>query len=399
MEIKSENELKNEFVVEGKTYTLEKIIATGTFGVTMSADCEGIQIAVKAILPMAEKDYQIQELENQYYLNCMFKELTKLKAARFPETYFLAKYEGSDDDYLQLMHEKHITDTPIIGMEYLKNNLAHTLLDYYEEGNTTEIANLAKKALFAVATTLQKVNTRLSFVHGDLHVGNIMHQDGTFYIIDFGATRLNNGRQLPLEPGGYYSKEIGSSGLDLLMLSLSLADWCDTPLPNLLELWYPLWKFYKTKPTGRYKEFHRHQKNFVPDVNKVVKKPYRTFLNPKSGCFLGTGYHTDCEWPLGEQFDDDDIRRIETWHYYGYKAGDNNVNVASIFEPSVFLNALPEDNVEFMDVMAFMESGSESGSESEPEPEPGLLQNVVSAIVGLFDFNEQPRFHTYVQPL
>jgi len=66
-----------------------------------------------------------------------------------------------------------------------------------------------------------------------------MHQNGTFYIIDFGATRLANGRQLALEPGGYYPKEIGSSGLDLLMLSLSLADWCDTPLPNLLELW--LW--------------------------------------------------------------------------------------------------------------------------------------------------------------
>jgi len=72
-----------------------------------------------------------------------------------------------------------------------------------------------------------------------IYVRNIMHQNGTFYIIDFGATRLANGRQLALEPGGYYPKEIGSSGLDLLMLSLSLADWCDTPLPNLLELW--LW--------------------------------------------------------------------------------------------------------------------------------------------------------------
>jgi hypothetical protein len=125
---------KNEFMVDSKTYTLEKIIATGTFGVTMTANCEGIQIAVKAILPMAEKGYQLQELENQYYLNCMFKELN---AARFPETYFLAQYKDNEDDYLQLMYDHDITDTPVIGMEYLKNNLAHTLLDYYEEGNTT----------------------------------------------------------------------------------------------------------------------------------------------------------------------------------------------------------------------------------------------------------------------
>ena len=384
MEIRS----PTKFVVSGKTYTLKKIIASGEFGITLSAICKQNKIAVKAILPTLEKPYQVQEIENQYYLDCMFDELRTLEsAARFPNTYFLAKYEDSHDDYLQLMYDHDITDTPVIGMEYLQDNLAHTLLRLYEAGNTTEIAKLAKDALFAVATTLKEVNRQLSFVHGDLHVGNIMHQNGTFYIIDFGATRLANGRQLALEPGGYYSKEIGSSGLDLLLLSLSLADWCDTPLPNLLEMWYPLWKFYKTSPVGRYDDFHAHQNSYtahgMSDINIVVDHPYENFLNPLGPCFLGTGYKTECEWPLGDQVDDDPTR-IETWHYYGYGAGDNDPNVEPIFEPSVFLSGSPEEDEEFMQVFSSLGS------------EPGLLRNVVSAIAGFFTFNEQPQFHTYV---
>ncbi len=387
---------RSKFMVDGKTYTLKKIIARGEFGITLSAkEKGGKEIAVKAILPTLEKPYQVQEIENQYYLDSMFDELKTLrtlKAARFPKTYFLAHYQAKKGkgptkaSKLGLLQKNHITDTPVIGMEYLQDNLAHTLLRLYEAGNTTEIAELAKDALFAVATTLEEVNRQLSFVHGDLHVGNIMHQNGTFYIIDFGATRLDNGRQLPLEPGGYYSKEIGSSGLDLLMLSLSLADWCDTPLPNLLEMWYPLWKFYKTSPVGRYDVFHAHQNSYTAhgmSINIVVDHPYENFLDPLSPCFLGTGYKTECEWPLGDQVDDDPAR-IETWHYYGYGAGDDDPNVASVFSPSLFLNGSAEEDEEFMQVFSSLGS------------EPGLLRNVALAIARFFTFNEQPQFHTYV---
>ena len=57
-----------QFKVGGNTCTLKKTIATGTFGVTMSAKYKGNKIAVKAILPSeSEEPYQVQELENQYY--------------------------------------------------------------------------------------------------------------------------------------------------------------------------------------------------------------------------------------------------------------------------------------------------------------------------------------------
>ena len=65
----------------------------------------------------------------------MFDELRTLEsAARFPNTYFLAKYEDSHDDYLQLMYDHDITDTPVIGMEYLQDNLAHTLITAIRSG-------------------------------------------------------------------------------------------------------------------------------------------------------------------------------------------------------------------------------------------------------------------------
>lgn len=370
-----------KFRVDGNICTLKKTIATGTFGVTMSAKYKGNKIAVKAILPSeSEEPYQVQELENQYYLTCMFGEL---EAARFPETYFLTHYKDKKDKYLQLLYDHDILQTTLVGMQYLQHNLAETLLQFHNEGNMTAIAELAKEALFAVATTLQEVNRTIPFVHGDLHVANIMHQNGTFYIIDFGAARIANGRQLPLK--GYYDQEIGSCGLDLLILSLSIADWCDKPIPNVPELWYPLWKFYKTKPVGRYKEYRKHQKKgkkFLPSMEIVVKDPCSAFLNPRGPCFLGTGYKTNNDWPLGKQFEDDEIRRVETWHYYGYDLADKNLNVAAIFKPDIFLEYSPLEDVEFMADMAYIE--------------PGLLERAVSAVVRLFTFTEQAQFRTYV---
>ena len=71
------------------------------------------------------------------------------------------------------MYDHVITDTPVAGMEYLRHNLAQTLSQLHGEGNTTEMAELARDALTAVATTLDEVNRQISFVHGDLHVANI----------------------------------------------------------------------------------------------------------------------------------------------------------------------------------------------------------------------------------
>jgi len=48
------------------------------------------------------------------------------------------------------------------------------------------------------------------------------------------------------------------------------------------------------------------------------------------------------------------------------------------------MNGSPEEDVEFMEVMASLRS------------EPGLLRNVVSAVVDFFTFKEQQQLHTYV---
>ena len=119
-------------------------------------------------------------------------------------------------------------------------------------------------------------------------------------------------------------------------------------------------------------------------MDLVVKDPCSAFLNPKGPCFLGTGYKTNNKWPLGKQFEDNEIRNVETWHYYGYDAGDKNLNVAAIFKPDIFLEYSAEDDVEFMEIMASIK--------------PGLLEKAASAIVNFFTFTEQAQFRTFVQP-
>jgi len=125
-------------------------------------------------------------------------------------------------------------------------------------------------------------------------------------------------------------------------------------------------------------------KKFLPSMDLVVKDPCSAFLNPKGPCFLGTGYKTNNKWPLGKQFEDNEIRNVETWHYYGYDAGDKNLNVAAIFKPDIFLEYSAEDDVEFMEIMASIK--------------PGLLEKAASAIVNFFTFTEQAQFRTFVQP-
>jgi len=86
-----------QFKVGGNTCTLKKTIATGTFGVTMSAKYKGNKIAVKAILPSeSEEPYQVQELEINTIISSPTTK-TKTKATRTTSTsvrslFFMSHY-------------------------------------------------------------------------------------------------------------------------------------------------------------------------------------------------------------------------------------------------------------------------------------------------------------------
>jgi len=127
-----------------------------------------------------------------------------------------------------------------------------------------------------------------------------MHDDlqENFHIIDFGASRMNNGRQLDISGNPFYDRPNGSLGLDLMTLCLSLVDWINSPYigedeapHELLDLlWYPLWNFFKNNPTGR-RGYHGLTRSEEIDISK-------DFLNPKGFHFLGTGGILETKhWP------------------------------------------------------------------------------------------------------
>ena len=297
----------NAFKIDNAIYNVNKKLGNGTYGATFLAKIRGEtkdkvdDVVIKANYPDDDNyNDDFQEYKNQDYLACMFNdELKKLKhAAKFPTVYFIGEYIPRPA--LRLFEDEGIQKSIVAGMVKLEHTLQDTLIDMLEKNKVVESANLAANAIKSVANTLKAVNKNgLNFVHGDLHVGNIMHDDSqeNFHIIDFGASRMDKENQLAISGNPFYNRRNGSLGLDLMTLCLSLVDWINSPYigedapHELLDLlWYPLWKFFKKNPTGR-----RRYHGLTTDEELAISAE---FLNPKGFHFLGTGGLLETEyWP------------------------------------------------------------------------------------------------------
>ena len=306
----------NSFEIDNAIYDVKEKLGNGTYGATFLAKLQGEtkdkvdDVVIKANYPDDYPDdddysYDLQEYKNQDYLACMFNdELEKLEHAaktvyaKFPTVYFIGKYIPRPA--LKLFEDEGIQKSIVAGMVKLEHTLQDTLIDMLEKNKVVESANLAANAIKSVANTLKAVNKNgLNFVHGDLHVGNIMHDDSqeNFHIIDFGASRMDKENQLAISGNPFYNRRNGSLGLDLMTLCLSLVDWINSPYigedapHELLDLlWYPLWKFFKKNPTGRRTD------HGLTDHDELEISTY--FLNPKGFHFLGTGGLLETEyWP------------------------------------------------------------------------------------------------------
>ena len=302
------------FSINQVSYDIQEKVGNGTYGATFLAikrsteetkqTQDGDEVVVKAIFPNPNgtNAYDKQEYMNQHYLACNFnKELAALEhTAKFPEVYFIGKY--SPPPALTCFQNEGIQQSIVAGMVKLEHTLLDTLIDMLAMKQFDGIANLAVAVIKSVANTLKEVNKKgLDFIHGDLHVGNIMHDESrqNFHIIDFGAARMNrNQLRLDQNPFDFYKKETdaGSRGLDLMTLCLSLLDFMVSPYIGessnelLSLLWYPLWFFFKANPIGRLK-YH----NLTEDQNNTFVE---YFLNPTGPCFLGTGFMSDVNnWP------------------------------------------------------------------------------------------------------
>jgi len=377
--------------IPDRMWTLQKWLGSGEWGATFLATSQNDEgkndevfvsksVVVKALLPRNEPEpdqekydsddeyepepdqeqYDIQEYENQHYLACRWNdELRRLprSTAKFPEVYFIGLYDPSPT-VLTLFNQKLIKKSVIAGMEKLEFTLQDTLLNLILSGQHEEIAKLANNAIISVANTLQTVNRfpKLNFVHGDLHVGNIMHDktQQNFHIIDFGASRINEKRinekvQLPVEGNPYYSLEKGrgSRGIDLMTLCLSLVEYIDSPyLENtdekglLSHLWYPLWCFFKKKPLGRYPE------SIVQDDGTGG---LNQFLDPESTHFLATGCFTKpSNWP--DVKEDQVYEELILFKYFGYDPGDKSPKTLE-FDPDKILMNNAVNDWGFMEAM------------------------------------------------
>jgi len=381
--------------IPDRMWTLQKWLGSGEWGATFLATSQNDEgkndevfvsksVVVKALLPGNEPEpdqekydsddeyepepdqekYDIQEYENQHYLACRWNDELKIlprSTAKFPEVYFIGLYDSSPTLYdpsptvLTLFNEKLIKKSVIAGMEKLEFTLQDTLRDLIVAKKHEEIAKLANNCIISVANTLQTVNRfpNLNFVHGDLHVGNIMHDktQQNFHIIDFGASRINEKVQLPIEGNPYYSLEKGegSRGIDLMKLCLSLVEYIDSPyLENtdekglLSHLWYPLWCFFKKKPHGRYPE------SIVQDDGTGG---LNQFLDPKSTHFLATGCLTKpYNWPDVWIEEDQVYEELVLFKYFGYDPGDRSPKTLEFDPDKILMNNAVNDRG-FMEAM------------------------------------------------
>jgi len=369
---------KSDDELSARKWTLEEQLGTGKYGATFLARSNVDRVfvsksvaAVKAQLPEDDpwpnqQEYDKQEYNNQHLLACRFndklKELQTLKKlqrktyAMFPEVYFIGVYDSTPTS-LTLFKNEGIEKSIVAGMEKLDCTLKKTLGDLLISGKHEEIAKLMNKAIVSVANTLQEVNKDpdMYFVHGDLHDGNIMHDNSQekFYIIDFGAARITSTKipQLSIKGNFFYNSSIaaGSFGLDLMALCLSLVEYIDSPSIQdddmteekglLSHLWYPLWNFFSSGPQGK--------EGFEVDDNIYQ------ILNPTKAHFLGAGKLTipDNMWPqVMDTSNTAGWEELSLSHFFGYTAGDESPKTLA-FAP---VNILSNDAINDMFFMHAM---------------------------------------------
>ena len=373
-----------------RLWTIEEKLGEGTYGATFLATSNNDNVflsktktvAVKAQLfdddsTMNQEMYDRQEYENQHHMACKFnKELKILQKKKgrsfaiFPEVYFIGEYNPLPDSFLTRFANAGIQQSVVAGMEKLEFTLSKTLGALWEDGDKDEaIAELVDRAIVSVANTLQEVNKGhdMKFVHGDLHAGNIMHDklQENFYIIDFGAARINQNEKFQLDlpnltnDGYWYDMVIkddedenpssGSRGLDLMTLCLSLVTFVIRPSETnnglydnekglLSHLWYPLWGFFGQNPVGK--------------TDKEVDSNIHQFLNPRKIHFLGAGKNTyPSDWPrVRDREDTQEVKMLNLAHYYAYGAGDKDV-LSLVFTPEKILSYNARMDPKFMKAM------------------------------------------------
>lgn len=167
------------------TYTIGKVIGSGSFGVTYIAWDNVLErkVAIKEYMP---SEYSTRASGNTLVeVNEDSKELFSKGMSKFlEEARKLAKFE--EEGIVRIFDHFYRNDTAYIVMEYLDGI---TLKEYIEQ-NGKIAPEIAVDMLMPVMNSLKKVHT-LGIVHRDIAPDNIMiTKDGSIKLIDFGASRF-----------------------------------------------------------------------------------------------------------------------------------------------------------------------------------------------------------------
>lgn len=167
----------------GKSFTLiKKHIAEGSNGYVYRGIFNQIDIVVKSISTKTENfEYVIKEMLIQAHLACGHNsELEPLDSLLIPTIYFIAKTKNNNY---------------FIGSEKLDNDLYNFIKSNINKNLKSKIV---KDLIFKVSRTLLLLQEKCNFIHGDLHIKNIMYKGDIndpdnlkWYIIDFGMACIN----------------------------------------------------------------------------------------------------------------------------------------------------------------------------------------------------------------
>ena len=167
----------------GKSFRLiKKHIAEGSNGYVYRGTFNEIDIVVKSISTKSENfEYVIKEMLIQAHLACGHNsELEPLDSLLIPKIYFIAKTK---------------TNNYFIGSEKLDDDLYNFIKSNI---NKNLKSNIVKDLIFKVSRTLLLLQEKCNFIHGDLHIKNIMYKGDInypdnlkWYIIDFGMACIN----------------------------------------------------------------------------------------------------------------------------------------------------------------------------------------------------------------
>jgi serine/threonine protein kinase len=183
----------------------------------------------------------------------------------------ISKVEKNIHLFLSMKKEKNIPSLLCHGSSYIgMERLQGTLLDYFRMVHYDD--NHCFRALIAILKNLKRLQERYSFIHRDLHGGNIMfkgvHGEPIFYFIDFEYACIKKKRMIynVTDSDHYRCIHSFNAGHDIRMLYISLYQALhnqnETALYRFLEKYVGQDKAYEETYSSI---IHEDNKEFYPD--------------------------------------------------------------------------------------------------------------------------------------